>query len=96
MNRTIYWDKQALHTFSRAFDRIRKRSVQYAMQAEDDILSRINQLITDPGLYPPDMYKRDNTGGFRAFELHRHRVSYFADETAIIVLRIMHVRKRSR
>lgn len=96
MKRTLYWNKQALHVFSRAFDRIRKRSVQHAQQAEDEILSAINQLMDDPAIYPADRFMRGNTGGYRAFELHRHRISYFADETSVIILRIMHVRKRSR
>ena len=96
MKRIIYWDKQALHVFARTFDRIRKKSIRHAMQAEDDILSKINQLLAEPLLYPPDRYKRDNKGSYRAFELHRHRVSYFTDETVIIILRIMHIRKRSR
>jgi hypothetical protein len=56
----------------------------------------IDQLLIDPELYPPDKFKRDNKGNFRAFELCRQQVSYFVDETAIIILRVMHWRRRGR
>jgi hypothetical protein len=38
----------------------------------------------------PDKFKVNNKGEFRAFELHRFRVSYLIKKDEIIIARIRH------
>jgi hypothetical protein len=39
-------------------------------------LEKIEALGKNAEMYPPDKYKYDNKGNYRAFELHRYRISY--------------------
>lgn len=70
----------------------------YLYLAEDSILQadRIFDLIVNstlrltihPFRFPPDKYKTDNDGNYRAYELHHFRISYRISETAIYIIRI--------
>jgi hypothetical protein len=42
-------------------------------------------LSKNPEIYPPDKYKKSNSGIYRAFELYRYRISYrIANESTIL------------
>ncbi len=77
MKRRIAWDKDALHYFRDAIRYIRKDSPQNADKVKKEVLAKINELSKRPEVYNPDKYKINNTGNYRAFELHRFRVGYF-------------------
>jgi plasmid stabilization system protein ParE len=47
-------------------------------------------LSTRPEIHPPDKYKKDNNGAYRAFELHRYRIAYLVKEEEIIIIRVRH------
>ncbi|AXY78552.1 hypothetical protein D3H65_07670 [Paraflavitalea soli] len=51
-------------------------------------------LPTAPEIHPPDKYKVKNNKNFRAFELHRFRISYLVKEKEIIIARIRHTSQR--
>ncbi|MGX5818827.1 type II toxin-antitoxin system RelE/ParE family toxin [Chitinophaga lutea] len=76
----------------RAFDSLRERSPQTARRFRDCILRVMQRLEQFPLMYPPDKYCHSNDGTFRAFECERHRVSYRAIASYIIVFRIRHTR----
>ncbi len=70
----------------------------YLYLAEDSILQtdRIFDLIVNstiklaihPYRNPPDKYKTDNDGNYRAYELRHFRISYKIIENAIYIIRI--------
>ena len=88
--RKIVWDKKAILYFSEAILYIRKDSPQNAEKVKKEILRQVNELANKPEMFNPDKYKSTNAGNYRAFELHRFRVSYLVKEKEIIIARIRH------
>ncbi len=88
--RRIRWDKQATLSFNEAIRYIREDAPQNADKVKQEILSKINALSENPEMYAPDKYKQNNTGNYRAFELHRYRISYLVKEGEVIIARIRH------
>jgi plasmid stabilization system protein ParE len=88
--RKIRWDKTALIYFSEAIRYIRKDSAQNADKVKAEILARINELSSRPELHAQDKYKQNNTGNYRAFELHRYRIAYLVKYEEIIITRVRH------
>ncbi len=68
--RKISWDKQATIQLSKAISFVREDSPQNADKIKKEILGRIDNLVNAPETNPPDKYKMNNSGNFRAFELH--------------------------
>lgn len=91
MPRKISWDKQAVDYLREAIRYIRLDSPQNADKVKEEVLQRIRALPQKPEVHPPDKYKTNNTNNnYRAFELHRLRVSYLVKEDEIIIARIRH------
>ncbi|WP_145710037.1 type II toxin-antitoxin system RelE/ParE family toxin [Chitinophaga japonensis] len=55
-----------------------------------EILEKIEPLMDHPEIYPPDKYKLNNDGNYRAFECQRLRVAYYVSDAAIRILRVRH------
>ncbi len=87
IQRKIIWDKQAVDSFREAIAFIKKDSVQNAAKVKEDVLKRIVQLSAMPEIHPPDKFKIDNNGNYRAFELYRFRMGYLVKEEEIIIIR---------
>lgn len=89
-NRKISWDRHALRQFNKAILYIAEDSIQNAETVSADIIAKIEELPSRPERYPPDKYKSENDGNYRAFELHRIRVAYFTSTDMIRILRVRH------
>ncbi len=61
-----------------------------------NILQELERLRVQPGKHTPDKYKTNNDGNYRAFELHKLRVAYYAGEKEIRILRIRHTRQEPK
>lgn len=95
VKRKIIWGLCALETFQHIIAYIKKDSVQNAEKVKKDILSAIRSLITEPEkIHAADKYKINNDGNFRAFELHRVRISYYISDDCIQIVRVRHTRKQ--
>ena len=90
VSRSIRWSVAALKQFESAILYISRDSVRNAEQVRLDILESIELLADRPEFHPPDKFKLDNDGQYRAFELHRLRVAYFHDLEQIRILRVRH------
>jgi len=86
--RKIVWDKQALNYFRESIQYIRQDSPQNADKVKKEVLEKINELSGRPEIHNLDKYKLNNNGNYRAFELHRFRVTYLVKENEIIITRI--------
>jgi plasmid stabilization system protein ParE len=95
-NKQINWDKIALKAFETAIKYIGKDSIQSAEKVRKDIITKINLLQKYPYRYSPYKYKKNNDGRFRAFEIHRFRISYFADEDSIRIVRFRHTAREPK
>ena len=59
-------------------------------KVKEEILASTRKLATDPELHPPDKYRKENDGSFRAYELHRYRIAYRVNEKQVVVVRARH------
>lgn len=89
-NKVIEWDSAALEQFGAAIEYIAQDSLQNAEKVYSAIIKKIEALPENPAIHPPDKYKLNNTGSYRAFELYRLRVAYFVGTEQIRILRVRH------
>jgi plasmid stabilization system protein ParE len=92
----VIWNKEALENIAKAIEWISQESELQAERVEEAILTKVDGLVKNPEKYPPDKFKTNNNGNYRAFETHSYRVSYRHTETAIRILRIRHVKQKPR
>lgn len=86
----VVWTDKAENQLQQAFKYIQKNSPQNAHKVRGDIITVAEELPRNPGKFPPDKYKKDNDGSYRAFELHRYRISYRVMPDYIRIIRIRH------
>ncbi len=89
-NRKISWTKTAAKQFEAAVSYIALDSVYNAEKAAADILKELDKTVSNPGYFPPDKYKKNNDGNYRAFEKHSYRIAYRIAGDMIRVLRVRH------
>ena len=95
-NRRLIWDEQALIEVERSLEWIGKTSLHQTELVEQAILSRIELIRVHPERFPPDKYKINNQGSYRAFETHSYRISYYHTENEVRILRCRHVKQRPK
>lgn len=92
--RKIVWNETPKKFLKEAITYIRKSSPQNADKVKAGILQSIRQLAELPEIHPHDKYKENNdTSQFRAFEKFSLRISYFASDEEIRIVRIRHVKQ---
>jgi plasmid stabilization system protein ParE len=92
----VVWDKPAYTSLQIAYDYIKSDSLANAERVREGILRITKDLPANPEKYPPDKFKKDNTGNYRAFEKFSYRVAYKITEQKIIILRVRHVRQEPK
>ncbi len=83
-------DVEARNAIKQAYVYIRKSSLQNAEKVKAEILSCIKQLAVNPHRHPPDKYRVNNDLSYRAFEIHKFRITYYVGVNEIRVIRIRH------
>ena len=66
-------ENEAKKQLRQAYNHIREDSLQNAENVKANILASIEELSQHPERHPPDKYKTDNDGIFRAYELYKYR-----------------------
>ena len=95
--RKVIWDEEAWNYFKEAIAYIKKDSVQSAEKIKKDILFSTRALAETPEkIHAPDKYRTNNNGAYRAYELHRYRLSYFIGDEYIRVVRMRHTSMRPK
>jgi len=95
-NKTISWDKVALKQFVSAIEYIARDSSQNAEKVHSEIIEKIEALPSNPEMFPPDKYKSDNDGHYRAFELRHFRIAYYISPEKIRILRVRHTSREPK
>lgn len=88
----IIIDDAAKKLLSEAYQFIKKDSPQNAVKVKNKILDSFKLLAKHPERHPPDKYRNNNDGSFRAYEIYSYRISYHVSPSAIRILRIRHTR----
>lgn len=89
----VKWNKHALKQFDDAIEYIETNSPVNAKKFKREVLNEIDGLLKHPLRYPTDNYKTNNDESFRAFELHRYRISYRYINNEIRIIRIRHTKR---
>jgi plasmid stabilization system protein ParE len=87
---SVVWTKRAQLHLRQAFDHISIDAPQNAAKVITDIIEAVDRVVPNPEIYPPDKYKTDNSGSYRAFEKHHYRVSYKITNGIARILRVRH------
>ena len=64
----IVWSQQAETALKKIFEYISQDSPQNAQNVIIEIIDLADKLADYPEMFPPDKYKKDNDGSWRAFE----------------------------
>jgi len=86
----IIWDIEARNNFYNAIVYIKEESPQNGEKVKRAIISKVNELKTNPEKHPPDKYRENNKGNFRAFEIYHCRISYYISKSEIRIVRFRH------
>jgi len=93
----VKWSKPALDQLDKALDFIMEEGfISYAAKLEENIISRIENLVDNYNIYPIDKYKKDNDGSYHAFEVDEYRISYRVKNAQIKIIRIRRTSRRPR
>lgn len=89
-NKIICWSKTATKQFEIAIAYIALDSIANAEKVSKDIFKELDKVVKNPEFFPPDKYKQNNNGSYRAFEKHHYRIAYRITEKDIRILRVRH------
>ena len=90
--RHIVVDNEAKYQLRQAYNYIKKDSVKNADKVRGSIVASINELVNNPEQHPPDKYRLDNDGSYRAYEIYKYRITYHITKDQITVIRIRHTK----
>ena len=92
----IVWNNRASAYFKKAYEQIKEESYVNAEKVIEGISRIVDSLPDHPEKYPPDKFKKDNPGNYRAFEKYSYRVAYTYTEKEKRILRIRHVKQEPK
>jgi len=92
----IIWNNRAAKFFREAYKRIKEDSPTNAERVRAGIVKIIDGLPNHPEKYPPDKFKKNNHGNYRAFEKYSYRIAYRHTEKEIRILRVRHVKQEPK
>jgi plasmid stabilization system protein ParE len=85
------WTPQAISELKKAYKYINQDSPQNAKKVVDEITILADKLPDQPEMFPPDKFKKNNDGTWRAFEKFRYRISYRITDKEIRIVRMRHI-----
>ena len=86
----VEWRNEATIHFYEILEYLEKESEKAVSIVGNAILDEIESLIIFPTNHPPDRFKKNTTGNFRAFVIYSYRISYLIENDIVYILRIRH------
>lgn len=93
-SREIIWRNTAKLYLQKAVDYIRQDSPQNADLVANAIIAAIEKAARFPEHFPPDKYRFNNTGSFRAFEIYSFRISFYYNDQTLRIVRVRHTKQK--
>ena len=93
---TVVWNNKASVYFRKAYEYIKEGSYTNAEKVRNGIVKIIDGLPNHPEKHPPDKFKKNNPGNYRAFEKYSYRISYKHTRIEIRILRMRHVKQEPK
>ncbi|HVB04581.1 MAG TPA: type II toxin-antitoxin system RelE/ParE family toxin [Chitinophagaceae bacterium] len=88
----VVWTTPSQQHIRAAWKYISNDSPKNARKVIEDIITAAEKAIDNPEFYPPDKYKTNNDGSYRAFEKHGYRIVYRYTKNIVRVLRVRHTK----
>lgn len=92
----IVWNKWASIYFKKEYERVKAESYTNAEKVRTGIVRIADSLSVHPEKYPPDKFKRNNPGNYRAFEKYSYRIAYKHTPKEIRIIRMRHVKQEPK
>ena len=92
----VIWNNNAANYFRKAYERIKEDSYTNAEKVKNGITKIVDSLPNNPERHPPDKFKKNNPGNYRAFEKYSYRISYKYTEKEVRILRVRHVKQEPK
>jgi plasmid stabilization system protein ParE len=92
----IVWSNKASISLKKAHDYIKEESPANAKKVIDGIFKLAENLTANPERHPPDKFKKNNPGNYRAFEKYSFRIAYKHTKQKILILRVRHVKQEPK
>ena len=86
--RKVVWDEIATDQLKQIFQFIRSDSLQNAEKVKREILKIVRSIPNHPFKFPPDKFKEENDGSYRAFVKYNYRVAYRVTGQQIKILTV--------
>lgn len=96
MVRVVNWPHPVQKQLEKIYQYILLNSYQNAEKIKAAILDSTRKLPGYPEMYPRDKYRKNNDGSFRAYEIHRCRITYRITDKEIIIVRVRHTSMEPR
>jgi plasmid stabilization system protein ParE len=91
-NYSLVWTKCSSNQMAAIYERISEDSPKNRLKVVNEIVNSVKKAIKNPEFYPPDKYKKNNDGSYRAFEKLHYRIAYRFSSKIVRVLRIRHTK----
>ena len=92
--RTIIWRNSAIIYLEKALDYIREDSPQNAQKIALKINAALLKAAINPEHCTIDKFKKDNNRSFRVLFIYHYRISFFYDESQILIVRVRHSKQK--
>ena len=92
----IVWTKRSQQHMREAYDYICEDSPKNALKVIEDIIAAIGKTTVNPEIYAIDKCKSTNDGSYRAFEIHKYRITYRITANTIRILRVRHTSREPK
>lgn len=86
----VIWPARVQKQMEKVYEYILRDSYQNAEKVKENILASTRKLAVNPEMHPPDKYRKNNDGSFRAYELNSYRIAYRIKGKEIIIVRVRH------
>lgn len=92
--REIVWRKSAKLYLEKAIDYIRDDSPKNADTIANAIIATVEKAARFPERFPPDKYRLNNPGSFKAFEIYSFRISFYCNSEIVRIVRVRHTKQK--
>lgn len=86
----IVWSENATDHYFEILEYLNEKAPEVLSLVGNALLDTIDDLSTQYHIYPPDRFKHNNDGSYKAALVFSYRISYQITGTTVNILRIRH------
>lgn len=91
--KTVTWSKAATSQYYDILAYLSEEAPEAVGIVGNALLDMIESLVTEYNNHPPDRFKKNNDGTFKAAVVFSYRISYQIGDISVNILRIRHTSK---